>query len=114
MATQESPPTVPTGNLRIISRMRRLLRRDYFYTESTRPTDGNPLLLNLTGYLALSVLLSVLLGYYFRAMHTDVFVLAALVEVLITLLPLVLGLHLFLWTAGTLWRILRGHASLRA
>jgi hypothetical protein len=114
MDSQESPPPVPVGNLRIGARIRWLLRRDYFYTEPTRPTGENPLLLNLTGDLALAMFLEVFLGYYFRAIHTDLFLVGYVAELTLSVFLLVFVLHLVLWTVSVPWRILRGHASLRS
>lgn len=113
MSSKEAPPSVPTGNLRIAARIRHLLRRDYFYTEQTRPSGGNPLLLNVTGYLALLMVLEVLLGYYFTLVQTDVGSLGYHVtELTFAFFSLSFVLHLVLWIVGSLWRITNGHATL--
>lgn len=109
MATEAK---LPTGNLQLTRRVSLLLRRDYFYTEPTRPTGGNPLPLNLTGYLALSVILLTLLGSYYQAIGIDVPGLGTLTHVLLGLFFLSFGVHLVLWTTGVLWRVVRGHSQL--
>jgi hypothetical protein len=113
MSSEEAPPTVPVGNLRIFARLRWLLRRDYFYTEPSRPTGENPLLLNVSGYLALAMFVEVALGYYMRAIHTDVFVLGYIIELTMSIFILFFLLHLVLWAVSVIWRIVQGHASIR-
>lgn len=109
MATETN---LPTGNLQLTRRVSLLLRRDYFYTEPARPTGGNPLLLNLTGYLAISVVLLALLGSYYQAIGIAVPGLGTLTHVLVGSFFLCFGVHLVLWTAGVLWRVVRGHSQL--
>lgn len=106
-----SQDELPTGNLHLAERTSLLLRRDYFYTGSTRPTGENPLLLNVTGYLAISVVALAFLGSFNSWLEMDVLFLGALTVVLLELFFVCFVLHLVLETVSTLWRIARGLAS---
>lgn len=102
MVTQDD---LPTGNLHLAERTYLLLRRDYFYTGPTRPSDENPLLLNVTGYLAIFFVSLLYLGLFYERIGFDVPVLRAFVGVLLELFILCFGLHLVLSLLSGIWRI---------
>lgn len=101
---------LPTGNLQLTRRVSLLLRRDYFYTEPARPTGDNPLFLNVSGYLAISLVLLVLLDSYFSWLGLSMPGAAALTSASIGLFFLCFPIHLVLWAVSKLWRIAMGHA----
>lgn len=109
-----SEDDVPTGNLQLAERTYLLLRRDYFYTGSTRPTGGNPLLLNVSGYIAISVIALAYLGWFYEWLGFGVPHLQDLALASLGLFFLCFGVHLVLWTASLLWRAgLRGYRAVR-
>lgn len=112
MTTQDE---LPTGNLLLllllVERSYRLLRRDYFYTEATRPDGENPLLLNVTGYLAIAVVV-VTFGSAATGVLQSSVLLGELVLVMLAGFFVCFGVHLVCWTAGLLWRLSQGHARI--
>ncbi|MCL9812761.1 hypothetical protein [Natranaeroarchaeum aerophilus] len=86
------------------------LRREYFYTTRESPSDGLPLLVDLIGYTAV---LAVFLGISFTVFATigapGPGIISLILYVLLWLMVQLAFLHVVLWVASKLWRLLNGY-----
>jgi hypothetical protein len=100
-----SQDDLPTGNLHLTKRTYLLLRRDYFYTESTRPTGENPLFLSVTGYLAIAVLGLAILWAIFQGFGLYLPGVGLLLLPLLGLFFVFFALHAVFSITSLLWRL---------